>query len=184
MINSPGYDKSNMLLTSTTVEIGTKIYVCRVDNTHSHVLSLASDISLQQRRKKKNGDAEANDPENPENEGMEGDDMGDEEELPGKRQKQRRKGANKKRGRFVEEDNAKLLTGLEEQNVKYVTRRNFLKKKFNEMISEDLDFDYLNYCLEPEEEAPLENEQEFQNMKSPLQIAEPMINRKPANSIW
>lgn len=166
-----------MQLTSSTLEIGTKIYVCRVDNTHSQVLSLASEISLQQRRKKKDGaqDGEnqaGNDP------GADGDiENMDDEEAANRRQRQKKKTV-KKRGRFVEEDNSKLLTGLEEQNVKFVTRRNCLKKKFNDMIFDDLDFDYQSYFLEPEDVHPLRTESEKETLKSQLKIPETFANCK------
>ncbi len=168
-----------MQLTSSTLEIGTKIYVCRVDNTHSQVLSLASEISLQQRRKKKDGaggqDGEnqaGNDP------GADGDNENmDDEEANNRRQRQKKKTV-KKRGRFVEEDNSKLLTGLEEQNVKFVTRRNCLKKKFNDMIFDDLDFDYQSYFLEPEDVHPLQTENEKETLKNQLNIPETYANCK------
>ncbi|CAL8119118.1 unnamed protein product [Orchesella dallaii] len=143
MINSPNYDKSNMQLTSSTLEIGTQIYVCQVDNTRSQVLSLESEITLQKCHKKKEG-------QEPGNVGSDqphgdcGDADFDDDEVAGQCQKQNKK-TIKKRGKFVEEDNSKLLTGLEEQNVKFVTRRNVLNKKFNAMILEDLDFDYLSF---------------------------------------
>ncbi|ODN05114.1 Condensin complex subunit 2 [Orchesella cincta] len=173
MINSPTYDTSNMQLTSSTVEIGTKIYVCRVDNAHSQVLSLASEISLQKRQKRKEGrEQEEGDAENLQHE-QGGDDFDD--DVPGRRQKQKKK-TTKKRGKFVEEDNSKLLTGLEEQNVKFVTRRNVLKKKFNEMIFEDLDFDYLSYFLEVDDKHPLQTDEEKENMKSVLRIPESYVN--------
>ncbi|CAL8073091.1 unnamed protein product [Orchesella dallaii] len=171
MINSPTYDKSNMQLTSSTVEIGTKIYVCRVDNAHSQVLSLASEISLQKRHKKKEGQ-EQGDVEDEQPQEGHGDADIDDDEVPGRRQKQKKK----KRGKFVEEDNSKLLTGLEEQNVKFVTRRNVLKKKFNEMVFEDLDFDYLSHFLEPEEEHPMQTAKEAENMESALRISESYMN--------
>lgn len=177
MINSPGYDRMNMQLTSSTLEIGTKIYVCRVDNTHSQVLSLASEISLQQRRKKKD-DAGAQDGENQagNDPGADGDNENMDDE--GAKQKRLKKKMVKKRGRFVEEDNSKLLTGLEEQNVKFVTRRNCLKKKFNDMIFDDLDFDYQSYFLEPEDVHPLQTEQEKETLKSQLKIPETYANCK------
>lgn len=174
MINSPGYDKSNMQLTSSTVEIGTKIYVCRVDNTHSQVLSLASEITLQQRRKKKDGPEgeEAN------NAGLgEGGEEGwEDEEGTGRRQRQKK--TIRKRGKLIEEDNSKLLTNLEEQNVKFVTRRNCLKKKFNDMIYNDLEFDYMSYFLEPEDEHPLQAECEKEKLKSQLTFQEYLVDGK------
>ncbi|CAL8134085.1 unnamed protein product [Orchesella dallaii] len=60
MINSPNYDQSNMQLTSSTLEIGTKIFVCQVDNTRSQVLSLESEIMLRKRHKKKEEQEQGN----------------------------------------------------------------------------------------------------------------------------
>ncbi|CAL8076574.1 unnamed protein product [Orchesella dallaii] len=111
MINSPNYDKSNMQLTSSTLEIGTKIFVCQVDNTRSQVLSLGSEIMLRKRHKKKEEQEQGNiGREQPKED--RGDADFDDDEVAGRCQKQNKK-TIKKRGKFVEEDNSKLLTGLE-----------------------------------------------------------------------
>lgn len=172
MINSPGYDKTNMQLTSTTVEIGTKIYVCRVDNTHSQVMSLAGDIALQQRRQAKKGGEAGVNQGGDDGEHHDGENPVDDEEEEGQRRQRQRKKQIRKRGRFVEEDNSKLTTDFADQDVKFVTRRNHLKKKFNEMIYEGTEFDYLSYCLDPEESHPLLAEEEKEKLNTPFKIPE------------
>ncbi|CAL8119286.1 unnamed protein product [Orchesella dallaii] len=129
---------------------------------------------LQKRHKKKEGQEQGNiGGEHPQ--GDHGDADFDDDEVAGPCQKQNKK-TIKKRGKFVEEDNSKLLTGLEERNVKFVTRRNVLNNKFNAMILEDLDFDYLSFFLENEEENPLRTAKDEENMKSALSISKSDMN--------
>ena len=50
---------------------------------------------------------------------------------------------SQKRSRFIEDNDAKLNTGFEDQSSKYATRRGSLKLKLHRNIDEELDFDYL-----------------------------------------
>ncbi|CAG7815155.1 unnamed protein product [Allacma fusca] len=149
IIESDDFDKRNLPLLARTLEIGGKIYVCRVDCTHAHTIKLATEIAANQNEEQEN---EVEDNED-------GQDLQDNNEEAEGRKKVRTR--VKKRSRFIEDSEAKLNTRFEDQSSKYASRRTSLKIKLHRNVDEELDFDYVSYFQKPGEKHPIETEEEY-----------------------
>jgi hypothetical protein len=130
------------------LEAGAKIYVCRVDKTKNSVMDLASTLNMQQRTAmRRRNDDTADDNEGPSgDQEMEND--GEDNENQAAKAKNKRPRKKKMRGnQFIAEDVSKISLSVEPDSCKGGARRAALKIKFQDLIENDIDFDYFNEYL-------------------------------------